>query len=204
MAYAEDLFDLSKSALTSGVQNALPSVQDRETASSRLRSRLMGAQGGLESQIRDQYAGRGFSNSGSLQGALNKSRGQYLGQLGSGLADIEEDFGKRLQEGSRTLLGAGQTAGELGLGSQRQALEETLGLGNLGLGGKRLALDETLGLGKLGLEGAALDQERKAQQAKNVLDAFLAFGAFGNLGSALTGPAQTNFNRLLERMFGVL
>lgn len=155
-------FDEAGKTFTQAAQYALPTEQERETASSRVRSRLAGSQRGLETQLRDQYAGRGWANTGDYQGALQQSRAASQSALGTSLADIEADWWKRRQEGANTLSGIG--TGLSGLGTAQAGAQ--LGLGTLGLETEKAEHEYKLGL----REQTTAEKEAETNRLKQVFE----------------------------------
>lgn len=221
-------FQDAASQFQTAAQNALPTQGEQESASNRLTSRLAAAQASNQRQLQSQFAGLGRGRSGALQQRLGENRGQTLGALGSGLADIDADFGRRRQEGAGLLanigtglagLGAASNQAQLGFGqlgvSQQQAntfAEQVanqlqLGLGQLELGQGQLGVAQqqadtgqfTAETGRLGTEG----QLGIAQQQTDIQAAQQAAEeqiGTGRLGLEEEALAQSELNQRIQNL----
>jgi hypothetical protein len=197
--------------------NAMPTAQSRETASSRLQSRLAGQQQGQQRQINDQFAGRGRSTSGAAGLAQSQSQAASRGAFATGLADINADHEKRRQEGAGLLSTIGANIGNLanqqqGLGIQQQIADtgqfsadtQRTQVGNeFAVGNERNRIsalqqiaDEMLGQGKLDLDTllgkGKLDLEESALEEtrqNNISQGNInALNSFGQFGNLFAGP----------------
>jgi hypothetical protein len=101
----------TKPVLSSGVSGyfgqaaeaALPTDASRDTAASRIRSRLEAKQAGDARAITNQYAGIGMNNSGMHTAAQSRNIGTAQQALASGLADNEDNYQKQRQAGAGIL-----------------------------------------------------------------------------------------------------
>jgi hypothetical protein len=110
------------------------SPQSFDNAAARVRNRVQGQTTGQGQQIRDQFAGRGMSNSGLMRNELARNQQAGQGAYAQGLADLENTFEQSRLQSAQGLAGIGQQMGALGMGQQGQADQFALGAGNLGLG----------------------------------------------------------------------
>lgn len=211
-------------------QGAMPNPQQLETASNRLTSRLAANQASNQRQLQNRYAGLGRSGGGGYEQRSIQNMQNTSNSLATGLADLQNDFFNRQQQGAQILgtIGQGQTAlgsqaGQLPISQQRANTETQqvanqlqLGLGSLqeqalarqleeqlGLG--RLSLEEQLGMGRLGVEQQALEETARRNQQEALVDFFNSFIQGGNLSSTGSGRGQqfdAEFQNLLNSLYG--
>lgn len=147
-----------------------------DTAAARVRSRLAGAQQGLEQQMADQYAGRTGANSGLYRGDLARSRSSYMSNLGGAINDAETENQKRVLEASKIL-------GDLGSGMSGNAMNESQ-VANWGeqnaISREANQTNRDVGLGQIAATNARTEMERQLGQYSNLNSLLEAFGKYGN------------------------
>lgn len=177
---------------------ARPSEASRDTAAARVRSRLQGAQGGVEQQLGDEFAGRGISGSGMYRGELGKSRGTYLGSLSSGLADNEKNYNDSLNSWANTMVNVGQGFAQLGSTSvNAKNLYDQIGVAN-----RNAATGEESN--RITAERNRTDAQSETQ--RNVATLLSILGQYGNTrfngsgGSTMYGDYSGLIESLRRRM----
>lgn len=161
--------------------NAMPSAASRDTAAARVRSRLQGAQGGLEQNLADTYAGKGF-NQGGYQRAISQSRGNYLGQLSTGLADVEKNYEDQRMQGAQNLGNIASNMGQTATNAEQNQVQRDIGMGQLAV-------------------------EDKTKSSENLLKLLQTFGEYGNILSNYGGISPdgssptTRFNWRMEELY---
>lgn len=202
MDYDPAFFEKAGSTLDNAASSAMPTEASRESASNRLASRVSGAQRSQQQQLSQQMAGMGRSRSGEAARRQGDVRSQALGAYGAGLADINEDFWNKQQQGSQILstigeaqagLGAAQNAANLGFGNLavseqlaniKQYEADTLAeqvAGQLDLGQQAQDLSELLGKGQLEQGGDALAITNSQNIMNNMINFLSTIGTFGGL-----------------------
>lgn len=184
-----------------------PSEASRDTAASRVRSRLQGAQGGIESQLADTFAGRGVAGSGMYRGELNKSRGNYIGSLATGLADNEKNYQDSLGTWANTMANIGQGFGQLGQQSvQAQNLFDQIQLGN-----KNASITEAdnnarnaISAESNKIQSRQVDNTAKNNTQTSLIDLLKTFGQYGNTSYGGWGsPSLYNkYSSLVQQLQG--
>ncbi len=162
--------------------NMMPSPESLDRASARVRNRIETKQRADETQLRDQYAGTGRSNSGGYEAARERNRAYAQSAYGTGLAEVEDAYERNRMAGAKNL-------GELGTN-----------YGDLVLGENKIDLDR----GPLDLDRTTESNKHLTDTRNSVIDFFNGMGAYGNTDA---NPNFTNqFSTLKEsiyRMFGV-
>jgi hypothetical protein len=142
------------------VKNAAPSPESLDRAAARLRSRTDTTARAASQETADQFAGRGLGASGMYGAARERGRAASQGTYASGLAQLEDDYTKRLQDSSQYYTAAGN--GVANLGQQRNdfgAKSEELAQGNR----------------TLDLKDTQVKNDNVNSFSKNLVDALLAF-----------------------------
>jgi len=229
--YDPSFFNEARGTLQDAAREAMPSTVMRDTAASRIRARLSGAQQGQEMQLKNQFAGRGLSTSGMFNaptGALNQSRSNYMGTLGSALADNEMNFEKSRQEGAKILTSIGEGQAALGLGmnragndyantgiaSARQAADAAFQTGSLANDSRRQAADAAFQTGSLAndadrqaadaaFQTGTLNENTASRQAETLLDSLKTFGQYGNVSGQHQFKAFADAIQALFRQQGM-
>lgn len=161
-------------------QYALPSPQSLDTASARVRSRVDNAANTQSQAINEQYVGSGLGVSGMRNAAQGANNAARLSSLGTGLADVQDDYWKQLQTGAATLGNLGQQYG--GIASQQGDLgvKEGLGLGEQGLKGRELDITANTAAMNDATARARLEEEHRQSIANNLIELFTATNQYGN------------------------
>ena len=161
MAYNYDptAFNQASGYFAEAAKNAAPSPESLDRAAARLRSRTDTAARAAQQETTDSFAGRGLGTSGMYRAAQQRNRAASQGSYASGLAQLEDDYTKRLQESSQYLTQAGTGAANAGYQSgQLQGTAEELRQGQ----------------GALDLKGQELSNTRQTDFGKNLIDSLLA------------------------------
>lgn len=161
--YDNDYFNQSRNYFQQAAEAAMPSTQLRDTAASRIRSRLAGASQAQNQQLQDSFAARGLANSGAYQGAFARQSAAQQGALASGLADNEANYLAARQQGAGILGNLGQGLGSLG--TQRQEADT----------------NQAFSEGRLGVERGTLQESIDRRKNEQVLEALKTFGEYGNV-----------------------
>jgi len=214
----ESFFQQAGQQFQQAAASALPSQQDITTASDRLTSRLASAQASQQRQAQNQAAGLGRSRSGEAARRQGDIRGQTLGALGTGLADIQEDFNRRRQEGAGILSNIGQ--GLTGLGTAQT--QGRVGLGTLGVEQQQantlqqqVANQLELGRGQLGVSQQEADtgaqsvanqlqiaqEQNEIERLRQAFEQSFGEGRLGLEQAALDETqAQNDFRNILDSL----
>ena len=102
---------------------AMPSVADRETASSRIQSRIAAQTQGQNRQLQNRLGGMGRAGGGAYRQGLLQNAQNANNALATGLADVELGFNKQRQEGANILGNLGLGVGRLS--NEQMALQES-------------------------------------------------------------------------------
>lgn len=158
------------------------SPQSFDNAAARVRSRVQGQTTGNAQQIRDQFAGRGMSNSGLMQNQLQRNQQAGQGAYAQGLSDLENTF-----EQSR--LRSAQGLNEVGQGfaaqAQNQASNQLQGQNiadQFALGAGGLSLQELLGNRGFDVQTAGQNIQKDLGEQSNFKDVLGTIMQFGNAG----------------------
>lgn len=181
--YSNQPFQQSYQYLDKAAENAMPSPESRDRAYARVRSRLTNERNTRDQELGDSYAGRGMSNAGGYDQAKERSYGQYLSNYGSGMAEVEDNFDKSQQAGSKILGDIGNSYG-----------------GIAGEQGK-LGVDEGLGQRKLNID----DYNSQTERLRGVSDAFASYGGVGGaLGGNNDQQSIDGFKTFKDYLFNLL
>lgn len=206
-------------------QNALPSAESRDRASARLRSRLSGDLKGNLDQLNDQLS----NNAGLREKRSMQLFGASQGALSSGLADIEDDYQRRRQEGANILNSIGtsqidaanQTAGidqrffdlllkqrlglgELGIAQQNANTQQTSVLNDYLLGSERNDLTAEQLANELLLGQGQLDNQSYLGQLSQANNFFQLFSQYGNTVGAGPEGIANEFDQRLDEIINQL
>ena len=206
--FDNNLFTEAQNSFQQASGAALPSPESLDTASARVRSRVEGRQRALDQQTGARFAQSGGANTGGLGAGRRNNTASTQGAFATGLADLEEGFLEKQQQGAGILSQIGQGQGQLG------SLFGNLEIGREGVrqGDERLDLERLFGQQRLDNEGRAIDETIEQRKANTLIDFFQNFGAIGNtrffnsnaepgtdpLGESL----QDDFARLISGLFG--
>lgn len=181
MAFSYDPtpFNQASGYFADAAKNAAPSPESLDRAAARLRSRTDTAARATQQETADSFAGRGLGASGMYNAAQQRNRAASQGTYASGLAQLEDDYTKRLQESSQYLTAAG--TGAANAGYQHGQLEGT---------GEELRQGQTA----LDYKGQELKQTNSRDFGKNLIDALLA------LSQAATGDNDANWGPQMEKL----
>lgn len=191
-AYDTEYFNQAQNTFQQAAQNALPSAQLRDTAASRIRARMAGAQNAQNQSLQDAYASRGRANSGAFQGDLLRSNAAGQSALATGLADNEANYLKAQQEGANILKGIGEGQASLGI-AKNKALTD---FGQLNIDDSRQRADEAFQTG-------TLDENATRRKFETALEGLKTFGQYGNVSGQQQYSAFANALRSLFGQAGI-
>ena len=181
MAFSYDPtpFNQAGGYFAEAAKNAAPSPESLDRAAARLRSRTDTTARATQQETADSFAGRGLGTSGMYSAAQQRNRAASQGSYASGLAQIEDDYTKRLQESSQYLTAAG--TGAANAGYQRGQLEGT---------GEELRQGQRA----LDYKGQELKQSNSRDFGKNLIDSLLA------LSQSSTGDSDSSWAPEMQKL----
>lgn len=162
---------------------AMPSAQSLDTASARVRARLAGQAAGQRRTLGQSLAGRGVADSGIARYANLMQAGSEQSALGSGLADVQDDYWNKQQEGSKILGDLAQTRTGIGNSINEQILANQTQTN----------------------EFQIAEQKAAEERRKNIMDTLLATGSlFGQYGKTkFDETRKTQWEALLKKLTGL-
>ena len=176
------------------------SPQSFDNAAARVRARVQGQTTGNAQQIRDQFAGRGMSNSCLMQNQLQRNQQAGQGAYAQGLADLENTF-----EQSR--LRSAQGLNEVGQGFAAQAQNQAANqlqsqniADQFALGAGGLGLQELLGLKGFDVQTAGQNIQKDLGEQSNFKDILGTIMQFGNANLGNNTP-QVNWRDQIMNYF---
>jgi hypothetical protein len=185
--YDPQYFQQAQNSFQQAAEAAMPTTQLRDTAASRIRSRLAGAGAAQNMQLQDSFAARGRANSGAYQGAQMQQNAAQQGALATGLADNEMNYLKARQEGANVLRGVGEGYNALGKSS-----------GDLQIAQQQANTDQAFSEGRLAVERGTLDENIQKRQAEQVIESLKTFGQYGNVAG------QKNYSEFANAIKDIL
>lgn len=194
--YSDTPFQNAYSYLDQARQFAMPSPESLDRASARVRSRVDNQTNTNANQINEQYVGSGLGVTGMRQAQLGQNRAAGMQALGSGLADVQEDYWNKQQTGATNLANMGAQYGNIAQEQGNLALTQ-------GIKGREMDISQQVANEQERQNRAQLEQEHQQNIAQNLLNYFIANGQYGNLQNLPTGVADL-FNQLRGRLTDVV
>lgn len=182
--YQPQPFNQASGYFAEAAKNATPSPESLDRAAARLRSRTDQAARATQQETTDSFAGRGLGTSGMYRAAQQRNRAASQGTYASGLAQLEDDYTKRLQESSQYLTAAG--TGLANSGYQQGQLQ-----------GQAEELRQ--GQGALDLKGQELQNTRQTDFGKNLIDSLLALSQ-SSYADPTTGIRDNNWAQEMQKL----
>jgi len=184
----EQPFQRANAAYEQASTYAMPSMESRDRAAARVRSRVNQQRLGDDQTTNDMYQRRGLGGSGMNTRALGQNRYAAQQAYGSGLADMEDDFVQQQQKGADIYSQIGAGYAQMGEGQAKLGLE-------------RRAQDSDYDTAQNKL---AFDREDLAQRTDNdmqtqLINSILALGQAGNTEFNLNS-VEDIFRQLTSRL----
>lgn len=200
-------FDTAQQNLQTAFQRAgdAVSARSRDTASARVRARTANQNRGQIDAIRRGGTGRNIGQQNQLIRAQQRAAASALA---TGIADVEEDFARRGLEAAvaqgNIAVGQGNLAQgitEAGIASNRQRVDEELGLREADTADRQLDIERELGIGELELGQSRLEADIEESQREELLDFFDQFARTGATVSE-NEAFNTRFQELINNLLG--
>lgn len=156
--YSGQPFQQAADSYGQAANYAIPSMQSRDRAAARVRSRTDAARVAGDQQIADQYQRRGMGGSGAYYGALDRNRAASQSAYATGLADMETGFSDQEQKGADIF--------------------SQIGAGYTDMGKAQAEMD--LGQQKLNVDRDSVENDRRQGLSQNIINAILAIAQGGN------------------------
>lgn len=165
----EQPFQRANAAYEQAGNYAMPSMESRDRAAARVRSRVNQQRLGNDQTTNDSYQRRGMGGSGMNQRALGANRYSADQAYATGLADVEDDFVAQQQKGADIYSQIGAGYGQMGEAQGRIATERR---------GQDSEFD--IATNKLAFDREDLQQRTDNDMQTQLINSILALGQAGN------------------------